>query len=112
MKSLYREECIKMNPSTKKLFTFVLALLLGLFFVGCGQPYMEETYYIDREFGKANMASFDKAIANPTPSISAITPEGIDGIHAEQLMRIHDSTYGAEPAPTTVMQMGLTGGGR
>jgi hypothetical protein len=88
------------------------AFALGVALVGCGQPYMEEAYYLDKEFGKATAAAFDKQVVNPEPLKRDVVPEGVDGIHAEQVMDVHDSTYGTKPAKNPVLKMGLVSEGK
>jgi hypothetical protein len=93
-----------------RIILLFCALALAVATVGCGQPYMEETYYLDREFGKATVAAFDRQIAYPQPQKRDAIPEGLDGIHAEQVMDVHGATYGEEATQNVVLQMGVAGG--
>ena len=63
--------------------------MIGLFMlVGC------TTMNIDKEHGKASMSSWDMQIADHTPSAAEQTPEGLAGIHAEEVMDVHNETFG------------------
>lgn len=84
---------------------FILVATLTL--TGCAS--FEETYYLDREFGKAQMESWDKMIAYPEPQHIDKQPEGLEGIHAEPAMNVYHRSFSKEPTKTNVIQFGLAG---
>ena len=84
---------------------FVVALL---FITGCASmKEMEEAYAIDREFGRAQMESWDKMIAYPDSPYSDKTPEGLAGINAEPAMGVYQNSYAKEPTKSTIIEFGL-----
>ena len=63
--------------------------MIGLFLlVGC------TTMNIDREYGKASMSSWDMQIVDTAPAAAEQTPEGLAGIHAEEVMDVRNQTFG------------------
>jgi hypothetical protein len=73
---------------------------------GCAS--MEEAYYVDREFGLAQQAAWDKQVAYPDYRHVAKIPEITEGITAEEIMNIYNQTYAEEPEQVDVFQLGLT----
>ena len=83
-------------------------LLLMTFVVACiGCAPFEETYYIDREFGHAQMHSWDKLIAHPDYRYADNQPEGLEGINAEAAMDVYYRSFTKEPTKTNVIQFGF-----
>lgn len=58
---------------------------------GCAS--LEEAYHLDREYGLASQASFDKIVANPDYLYVAKQPEGLPGIHGEGIMDVYNKTF-------------------
>jgi hypothetical protein len=73
---------------------------------GCAS--LEEAYYVDREFGQAQMASWDSQVAYPDYRFAAKTPQNIDGITAEEIMNVYNKTFAKEPTQTEVFQFEIT----
>lgn len=86
---------------------WILALTILLFCGGCAQ----EARNIDREWGQAQMASWDKQIAYPDYRFAGKTPEGMTGINAEQVMDIYTRTYGEKPEKTDTYNLQFVPGG-
>lgn len=74
---------------------------------GCAMK--EEAYYLDREFGKAQMESWDKLIAHPDYRYADREPEGLEGIHAEPAMGVYHKSFAKEPTRREVFQLGIIG---
>lgn len=86
----------------KRLFLIVAGMaLLG----GCAS--LEEAYYMDREFGMASQAAWDKQVAYPDYRYAAKVPETTEGIVAEEIMNVYTDTFGEEPEQIDVFQMGI-----
>lgn len=73
---------------------FVLALLALSFLGGCAAT--EEAYYVDREFGKAQMDAFDQQIAYKDYRYAGETPTGMSGIHSEKIMDTYQKAFSAD----------------
>ena len=86
----------------KRLFLLVACMaLLG----GCAS--FEEAYYLDREFGMASQAAWDKQVAYPDYRYAAKVPETTEGITAEGIMDTYNNTFSEAPEQINVFQMGL-----
>lgn len=85
-------------------WTFLI-LIVALISTGCAS--FEETYYLDREFGKAQMESWDKMIAYPESQYADKQPEGLEGIHAEPAMNVYHRSFSKEPTKTNVIKFGI-----
>ncbi|WP_305041472.1 hypothetical protein [Geoalkalibacter sp.] len=88
----------------KKLIVVALVLAFG---AGCAMK--EEAYVLDREFGKAQMESWDKMIAYPHAPYAEAQPEGLEGIHAEPAMGVYHKSFAKEPTRREVFQLGIIG---
>ena len=80
-------------------------LALALLLTGCAS--LEEAYHLDREFGRASQASFDKMITYPDHRYVDQIPEGMEGIHAEGMMKGYDELYRVKPATEHIIRLGL-----
>lgn len=69
----------------------VFAAILGLLISGCAA--MEETYFIDREFGVATNDAFDQQIINKDYAHANQPVEGMPALHAEPVMGTYHSTF-------------------
>ena len=88
-----------------KISTLILSIVSLLLFSGCAQ----EAYYIDQEFGEAQMESWDKMIAYPAERYADKQPEGLEGIHAEPAMDVYHRSFSKEPTKTNVIKFGIVG---
>jgi len=86
----------------KKWFLILAAVIAC---AGCST--MEEAYFLDREYGQAQMASWEKMIVNPHPQHAESLPEGMEGIHAEPAMRVYHKSFSKEPTKTDVIKFGI-----
>ena len=85
----------------KLLYTPMIGLLL---LVGC------TTMDIDQEYGKASMSSWDMQIVDPAPSSAGLTPEGLAGIHAEEVMDVRNKTFGEAETDIGSLSVDTEGG--
>lgn len=81
-------------------------IMATLLLAGCAS--MEEAYYVDREFGKAQLASWDKLVAYPDYRYATKTPESIEGISAEEIMHVYNQTFAKEPEQVDVFQFEIS----
>lgn len=77
----------------------------SLLLAGCAS--LEEAYYVDREIGQAQMATWDKQVAFPDYRHVAKLPEVTEGIDAEEIMNIYNETYSEEPTEERINIMGF-----
>lgn len=84
--------------------TFIIVFLV-LLSAGCAS--MEEAYYIDREFGSAQQATWDKQIVHQDYRYAAKVPEVVEGITAEEIMDVYTETFAEEPEEVNVFQLGI-----
>ncbi len=87
-----------------------LAIIAPLLLVFAGCASMEEAYVLDREFGKAQMAAWDQQIINKNHPHGTISPEGIEGITAEEIMGVYNGTFSEKPEQTNVFNFGVEAG--
>lgn len=71
----------------KALTLFVIVVSFAMILSGCSAS------YVDKEFGKAQMTSFDKQIAYPDYRYTQKTPTGMEGILAEEVMQRYTESY-------------------
>jgi len=84
----------------------------GLLLAGCAtvpHPALEAAYYLDRESGLNQQHSWDVQVAHPDAPYALRSPEGLGGVHAEEVMSVHNATFGKEPEKVPVLTLGLTG---
>jgi hypothetical protein len=86
-----------------KRLTLIIAALALL--AGCAS--LEEAYYVDREYGLASQAAFDRQVVYTDYRYAAKTPETTEGITAEEIMDVYNETFAEEPAEVDVFQLGL-----
>ncbi len=86
---------------------FIVALIAAVLCLGCSMT--EEAYYLDREYGKAQMESWDKMIAHPDYRYADRQPEGLEGVHAEPAMDVYHRSFSKEPTESDVIQFGIIG---
>lgn len=81
---------------------FMTALLVA---GGCAS--FESAYYVDREFGQASQASWDRQILFPDYRYAGTIPAGGPGIIAEKIMAVHFGSYQKVPTERNVFSLGL-----
>ncbi len=80
-------------------------LALALLLTGCAS--LEEAYHLDREFGQASQASFNKMVTYPDHRYADQIPEGMEGIQAEGMMKVYDDRYRMKPVTDQIIRLGL-----
>ena len=89
-----------------------LTVVAGLLLVGCAAvppSAQESAYYLDRERGLDQQHSWDLQVALPDAPYALRSPEGLGGVHAEEVMDVHNRTFGEKPEKVPVLTLGLTG---
>jgi len=81
-----------------KYFAFAGGLLFLI--VGCAPPH--ETRFVDEEFGKAQLAAWDQQIINHDNPYGTTPPEGMEGISAEELMKVYNDTFTEKTKKETI----------
>ncbi|HXV21366.1 MAG TPA: hypothetical protein VD811_10315 [Desulfuromonadales bacterium] len=87
----------------------IFALMAIALLAGCAT--LEEAYYVDREWGQGQLASWDKQVANPNYKYVGQAPTGMEGVNAEEVMGIYNRTFAEKPAETEIFELGLTSQG-
>ncbi|MEN8729652.1 MAG: hypothetical protein AB1Z51_07655, partial [Desulfuromonadales bacterium] len=64
-------------------------LVIGFMLALGGCASFEEAYIVDREFGQATQAAIASQVAYPDRQ-SFKTPEGTEGINAEEIMNVYN----------------------
>ena len=82
----------------------LILVLAALALAACSM----EAQQIDRDWGKAQMASWDSIIANPHPQPAGNPPTGLDGINAEGAMESYNNGFWKEQKPSGVFTLGVT----
>lgn len=85
----------------------VTALVAALLVSGCAV--MEEAYHLDREFGKAQLASWEQIVAYPQGLHADKIPQGQQGINAEAGMKVYHRSFSVEPTKTEIIKLGIAG---
>ncbi|PLX86250.1 MAG: hypothetical protein C0617_01315 [Desulfuromonas sp.] len=86
----------------KKAALIISGILL---LAGCAP--LEEAYYLDREYGQANLDARSRQVAYPDYRYAGKTPQGTEGIAAEEIMSVHNSTFGKAPEQVNVFQLDI-----
>jgi hypothetical protein len=86
-----------------KYKVLIIGFLLGL--GGCAS--LEEAYVNDREFGQATQTARANQVAYPDRQ-TLKTPEGAEGINAEEVMDVYNQTFAEKPQQINVMELGLS----
>lgn len=66
-----------------------------LIIAGCAS--FQEAYYTDQSLGEGNQETWQAQIAYPDRPYAEKTPEEIAGITAEEIMEVHNNTFGTPP---------------
>jgi hypothetical protein len=86
----------------------ILACMIMAIVLLAGCASFEEAYYVDREFGLAQQATWDKHVAYPDYRYAAKTPEATSGVTAEEIMSVYNDTFSKPPEKVDVFQLGIT----
>ena len=84
-------------------------LILGTVLLAAGCAPFQETYYLDREFGKDSRAAWDAQIINKDQRYGEAVPEGLAGINAEESMAVRTKGFAEKPRKANIFQLDLTG---
>lgn len=86
----------------------ILFLVVVLALTGCA--FNESAYYVDHEYGKAQIDAFDQQIAYKGGEYSGLTPNSMAGVHAEKIMDSYQYTFDkdAGKAPTNNFSRGTS----
>lgn len=85
----------------------ILALMAISLLAGCAAAF-EEAYYVDREWGQAQMDAWDRQVAYPNYKYAGKTPEGMEGITAEEVMGVYNQSFAERAEKTEVFELGVT----
>lgn len=85
----------------------LIIILAALALAACSM----EAQQIDRDWGKAQMASWDSIIANPHPQPAGDPPAGLEGINAEGVMDSYNSSFWEQKKQADVFSFGVTSSG-
>jgi len=89
-----------------------MILVLGaVALLGCAAhpEKFEQAYYVDHEWGVAQMQSWDAQVLNPKPARAEAVPEGMAGIHAEPVVRTLHESYQEKPQRIEIADIGIVG---
>lgn len=64
----------------------------------------------DQTLGKAQARSWDRQVKFQDYRFAGETPTGLAGIHAEQIMDVHNQTFAEAPEKAEVFELGIVGG--
>lgn len=81
-------------------------LVIGFILALGGCASVEEAYVLDREFGQATQAAWASQVAYPDRQ-TIKTPEGTEGITAEEIMDVYNQTFAEKPQQINVLDFGL-----
>jgi len=82
----------------------IIVLMTIAVLTGCAK----EAYYVDQEWGKAQMASWDKIIANPADKYDGDNPTGMEGINSEEVMGVYNQGFSKKTEAPPVFELGVT----
>lgn len=88
----------------------LVVVTAGLWLAACASvppAALEEYYYVDQEYGVAQQHSFDQQVAFPEAGRDGAVPDGLEGIHSEGVMGVHNSTFGEKPTEVPVLSFGI-----
>lgn len=85
----------------------IIALMTITALAGC----TKEAYYVDREWGKAQMASWDKMLTNPAGKYDGDNPTGMEGINSEEVMGVYNRSFSQRTEVQPIFELGVTEGG-
>jgi hypothetical protein len=83
-------------------------LLAALAACAPGRGPVSDNHYADREFGQAQMATWDRIIAHPEPANAESVPTGLSGVAAEEIMTVRTKAYAEKSTKAEVFELGVT----
>jgi hypothetical protein len=92
--------------------TTILLLATSILLAGCAS--LEETYYVDHEFGKDSQMTWDMQVAYPDYRFvydqdgNMKNPETLDGVTAENVMDNYHQTFSEKAQKIDVLDFGVT----
>lgn len=81
----------------------LVAILAATVLTGCAVA-----PHLDREYGAAQGHSWDRQVAHPDYRYAAREPEGLEGIHAEEVMNVHNSTFAEKTKKASLPTLGVS----
>ena len=84
-------------------------LVIGFILALGGCASLEEAYVSYRDFGQALQTARSSQVAYPDRQ-TLKTPEGAEGITAEEVMDVYNQTFAEKPQQINVMEVGLSSG--
>lgn len=89
--------------------TSMLIIAAALLLSGCSLFY--DAPRIDADFGQAQAKTWESQIAFTDYRYAGVTPLGLGGIPAEQIMKVYNQSFGEKSEKQEVFNLDLTGGG-
>jgi hypothetical protein len=87
--------------------SILMVLLASLTACTPGRGPVSDNHYVDREFGQAQMAAWDKIIANPEAPMAGVIPTGMSGVAAEEVMTVRTKAFAEKSTKSQVFQLGI-----
>lgn len=82
----------------------IIIILTITILAGCSK----EAYYVDQEWGKAQMASWDMMLVTPAGKSDGAPPTGMEGINSEEVMDAYNQSFSKKSEATPVFELGVT----
>lgn len=82
----------------------IFALMTVVILAGCSK----EALYVDQEWGKAQMASWDRMITNPAGKYEGDNPTGMEGINSEEVMGVYNRSFSEKTEVQPIFELGVT----
>lgn len=84
-----------------------VVLLIGVVTVLAGCAPFEDSYYLDREYGKASQAAWDAQVVRKNHPYADRVPEGMPGITSEEVVNIQNKTYAEKPRKSAIFDFDM-----
>jgi len=81
----------------------LVAILAATVMAGCAVA-----PHLDREYGEAQSESWDRQVAHPDYRYAARDPEDLEGINAEEVMDVHNSTFAEQSKKAALPTLGVS----
>lgn len=89
--------------------TSIVIVIMAMLLSGCAFFY--DAPRLDAEYGQAQAKTWDSQVAFTDYRYAGTTPEGLGGIPSEQIMKVHNQTFGKKSRIKDVFSLGVTGNG-
>jgi len=89
--------------------TLIVITAAAMLLSGCSLFY--DAPRIDADYGQAQAKTWERQVAITDYRYAGMTPEGLGGIPAEQIMKVYNQSFGEKPEKEEVFDLGITGGG-